>query len=87
MVTNIIIIIIWHKLKLSIKCCSDYVYVKNHTDMRRIVLNISPNLVRNINTVIDDDINAYEIIFRANRKRMFRLRQSKVICVQKYFHK
>ena len=55
--------------------------------MRRIVLNISPNLVRNINTVIDDDINAYEIIFRVNRKRMFRLRQSKVTCVQKYFHK
>ena len=50
---------------------------KNHTDMRRIVLNISPNLVRNINIVIDDDINAYEIILRVNRKRMFRLRQSK----------
>ena len=60
---------------------------KNHTDMRRIVLNISPNLVRNINTVIDDDINTYEIIFRVNRKRMFRLRQSKVTFVQKYFHK
>ena len=74
------------QIKAKYKCYIDYIYVKI-IQMRRIVLNISPNLVSNINTVIDDDINAYEIIFRVNRKRMFRLRQSKVTCVQKYFHK